>query len=227
MRPEASSMGWLRVNQPNLNRGPGSDAGPVDEAAEHLLRALGDVLRDEDDVVAAVPPGRTIGLHVVGRDPVLHQGRLPAVGDDRRPEEPQAVLRVQVDHAVGVGEAGGVGEEEGLGPRAALLDPARALDDDVVRGALAGAVEPGDEEVAVRQLHDRRRVVVPVLEREDELGFEERLLGRGGGGPHEHGQDQDQGTEAHGSPRGWARSPLGFCVVENHTTPVTRYYRSF
>ena len=67
----------------------------------------------------------------------------------------------------------------------------------VVGGALARAPVPGDEEVAVRQLDDPRRVVVLRVEWKDELGAE---LGLGGpcqvrGAHEEHGED---GASVHG-----------------------------
>ncbi len=65
-----------------------------------------------------------------------------------------------------------------------LPDPARAVDDHVVGRAFTRAVEPRNEEVAVGQLDDRGRVVVPVLQREDQLGAMERLLGEGGSQQH-------------------------------------------
>ena len=95
------------------------------------------------------------------------------MGDDQRPQEEEALPRIEKENRVGFGEAGGVGEGEGRGPLAGGVIPARGLDQDVVRGALAGAVEPADE-VSVGQLHNRGGVVVPLFQGEDQFA---RILG--------------------------------------------------
>ena len=59
--------------------------------------------------------------------------------------------------------------------------PARRPDHDIVGGAFAGAVEPADQQVAVGQLDDRGRMVVPLLQRKDQLGCYLRRGPRAGG----------------------------------------------
>ena len=56
--------------------------------------------------------------------------------------------------------------------------PTRAADEHVVRRPLAGAVEPADEQIAFRRFDDRRGVIVPGLERKDDLAGVIRRGGR-------------------------------------------------
>ena len=148
-----------------------SARGPVSAAAAAAKsRVRGDdVFRDENDVVLEFPFRGAGGLLVVGGDAVFHEGGLPLVGDDQRPEEEEALVGIEEEDGVGFGEARSVGEGEGGGPFAGEVIPAGGLDEDVVRGALAGAVEPADEEVSVGEFDYGGGVVVPLFEGEDEL----------------------------------------------------------
>ena len=130
--------------------------------------------RDVQDV-ARLPLRRALALVVRG-NPVFHQRGMPLVGENRRPQQPEPLPWIDEHRRVGVGIAGGVGEQEGLAPPRRTFLQARAADHDIVGGALAGAVEPVDEQVAVGRLDDHRGVVVPVLEREDQLGGDERRV---------------------------------------------------
>ena len=122
-------------------------------------------------------PARHAVASVVGRDLVLHQRGVPLVGEDRRPEQPQTLLRVEEQRRVRIRIARRVRQQEGGAPRAAALAEPRAPDHDVVRRALTRPVEPAHEEIPAWQLDHRRRVVVPVFERKDELRGMERTVG--------------------------------------------------
>jgi hypothetical protein len=114
------------------------------------------------------------------------------VRDDQRPKEKEPLAGIEEEHRVGFRETGGVGQNEGRGPRAGAAGPARGVDEDVVRGALTGAVEPADEQVAVGQFDDGRGVVVPFFRREDQFaGVLGRRHGAGGG-------KEKTGGKAHG-----------------------------
>jgi hypothetical protein len=79
---------------------------------------------------------------------------------------------VAVDHhaRVAIGEAGRVGHQERIAPVGVALFLAGAKNGDVVGSALASAAVPGDEQVAVRQLDNPRRVIMLRVQGEDELG---------------------------------------------------------
>ena len=115
---------------------------------------------------------------IVRRDLVLHQRRVPLVGENRRPQQPQPLPRIDEHRRVRVGIARRVGQQERGAPRVRCPCFSRAP-----RTTTSSAVrspEPWnqhDEQVAVRRLDDHRRVVVPVLEREDELRGMERTVG--------------------------------------------------
>src|SRR5262245_5131235 len=111
-----------------------------------LLRLRLDISRNEDDVVLKFPRGRAGALLVVGRDAVFHQRRLPAMSDDQRPEKEEALTAVEKQDRVGLGKAGGIRHREWLGPAARRVAPTRASNQHVVSRALAGAVEPADEQ---------------------------------------------------------------------------------
>ena len=137
----------------------GARAGSAASCAGELFGLRRDVFRDEHDVVLELPFRRTGGLLVVGGDAVLHERGLPLVGDDQRPQEEQALLRIEEEHGIGFREARRIGQGEGLAPFACGVVPARGVDQDIVGGALAGAVEPADQQVAVGQFDDRGGVV--------------------------------------------------------------------
>ena len=120
-----------------------------------------------------VPPWRAVAGIVRG-DLVLHQRGVPLVRQDRRPQQPEPLRRVDEHRGVRVRVAWRVGHHERLAPAAAALLQPRAANEDVVGRALSGSVEPAGQQVAARQFDDHRRVVVPVLEREDQLGGQER-----------------------------------------------------
>ena len=119
--------------------------------------------------LARVPPRhlpdgpRSRGLH-------LHQRGVPLVGQNRRPQQPEASRAIDEERRVGVGIAGGVGQPGGRGPggRAATLPGPEEFD--VVGRTLARSVKPRDQQVPVRVLDDAGRVVVPVLDRKEQLG---------------------------------------------------------
>ncbi len=94
---------------------------------------------------------------------------LPGVGEDERPEEPEAAFGVEEQGRVAVGEPRRVGEQEGVAPPAGPCLLAGAVDRHVVGGALAAAAVPRHEEVAVGTLDDSWRMVVLGMEREDKL----------------------------------------------------------
>ena len=101
-------------------------------------------------------------------------------------------LRIEEQHGIGFGEAGRVGQEEGRGPFARRVVPARGPDQDVVGGALAGAVEPADEQIAIGQFDHRGGVVVPLFQGEDQFA---RIFG-GGRGTGE--RQEERSYDSHG-----------------------------
>src|SRR5262249_29621073 len=104
-----------------------------------------------------------------------------------------SLLRIDEQHRVGFGESRRVGEHERLAPLARRAIPAGGVDEHVVGFTLARSVKPADQEIAIRQLDNGRRVVVPLLQREDQLA---RIFGSG----CERGGSKEQSGEcAHGS----------------------------
>ena len=188
MRPSSSCSGCTRVIQPRrrvslsaasvlsfsryarAHAQPGSPCGrgrgeAVGLAARDLREAIAG--RDVHDL-AGVPVRhladrpRPRGLH-------LHQRGVPLVGEDGRPQQPESRGAVDEQGGVGVGVAGRVGQPGRRRPGRRALALPGAEQFDVVGRALAGAVEPGHQQVAVRMLDDARGVVVPVLHREQQF----------------------------------------------------------
>ena len=190
IRPEGSSSG-VRPREPSHAReilvlgvldlfpgalGAGTGAGGF--GAREVPGQRGDVFGDEHDVVLELPLRRAGYLLVVGGDAVLHERGFPFVRDDQRPREEQALVGIQEEDGIGFGEAGRIGERERRGPLLCGVIPARGLNQDIVGSALAGAVEPADQEIAVGQFDHGRGVIVPLLQGEDELPG---VFGRGRG----------------------------------------------
>ena len=150
-----------------------------------------DVFGHEHDVVLELPFRRTRRLLVVGGDAVLHERGLPLVGDDQRPQEEQALPRIQEQDRVGFREARRIGQRKRRRPFARGMIPARGLNQHIVRRAFTGAVKPAHQQIAVGQLDNRGGVVVPLLQGEDQFT---RILGRGGGTA---GGEQESGNHSH------------------------------
>ena len=158
--------------------------------------------------VLPVPHRRPRALEV-GRHLDLHQGALPEIRLDRGPEQPQPVSasahRFKQQGAVRVREARRVGEQERLAPVFRAGPHPGAQDAHVVGRPLPRTVEPGHQQIAIRQLDERGPVVVPVLEREDQLphgtlGIRFLLGGCGQGGKSgERRKDQGQPNSSGGS----------------------------
>ena len=135
--------------------------------------------RDVHDL-ADVPARRAV-FCVIGRNIlVFHQRGVPLVGEDGRPHQPQSLLRIEKQRGIRVRVAGRVGQQERLAPRLGAFAKPRAPHHHIVRRALARPVEPAHEQVTARQLHDHRCVIVPMLQREDELRGHERSVRRFG-----------------------------------------------
>lgn len=84
----------------------------------------------------------------------LEQRGFPLVVEDGGPDQPEHAARIDDHAAVGVGQIRRIGHDEGLTPgRRAAFQP-RAHDLHIVLLALAGAVEPADEEIAVAGLDE-------------------------------------------------------------------------
>lgn len=94
---------------------------------------------------------------------------MPFVGHDRRPEQPQSLLRIDEYCAVRVRIAGNIRHREPLTPGLRSTLHSRALDLDVIRLPLPRSIEPADQKIAIRTLDYHRRMIVPVLERKDQL----------------------------------------------------------
>ena len=166
--------------------------------------------------VLPVPHRRPRALEV-GRHLDLHQGALPEIRLDRGPEQPQTVSasahRLEQQGAVRVRKARRVGEQERLAPGFCAGAHPGAQDAHVVGCPLPRTVEPGHEQIAIRQLDEGGPVVVPVLEREDQLphrtlGIRFPLGGCGQGGKSgERRKDQGQPDSSGGSSKGASRRP--------------------
>src|SRR5205823_66735 len=104
------------------------------------------------DCIAELPKGWAVVLIRRG-DLVLGQGGMPLVGDDRLPDQPQPLMRVNKQAWVGVGKARRIGQEEGLAPCLGAFASPRAEYPDIVRVPFTRAVIPTDQEVAIRALH--------------------------------------------------------------------------
>jgi hypothetical protein len=92
------------------------------------------------------------------------------LAENRRPQQPQAPARINKHRAIGVGIAGRIGHCKARRPLLCAFAQARTFDLNIVGGTFARAVKPTDEQVAVRAFDDARSVVVPMFEREDQLG---------------------------------------------------------
>ncbi len=181
MRPEGSSSGWVRVNQPmrekysssafSICRLARSARGPVSAAAAPANSLVNDAMSFGMRTMLSwnSQSGGPDRLLVVGGDTVLHECRLPLMRDDQRPKKQEPLPRIQKQNRVGLREAGRVGQREGRGPLVRGVIPARGLDQNVVRRTFAGTVEPAHQQISVGQFHDRRGVVVPLLQRKNQF----------------------------------------------------------
>ena len=112
---------------------------------------------------------------MIGRgDLVFRQGRVPLIGNDRLPDQPESLPGVHEQTGIGVRKAGRISHEERLTPRRAGSALARAKDFHVICIPLARAVVPANQQIAIGAFDDAWRVVMLVVQREHQLRLEAR-----------------------------------------------------
>lgn len=124
-----------------------------------------------------VPDRWAIALEIIGNS-VLRKARVPGVGEDHRPEKPEAAFMVDVQSGVAVGEPGRVGQEKWLAPLPGTFFEPHPINGHIVRLSFSGASIPGNQQIPIRALDDPRRMIVLRMQRKDEFRFAGRCGAR-------------------------------------------------
>ena len=103
----------------------------------------------QQDQAGAIPLRRP-GCRILARHAVIRQARLPAVGHDRRPEQPQALLSVDHHARVAVRETRACRPSQTVRPRSCSRAQSRTVHRHIVGRALARSAVPGREQLPAR-----------------------------------------------------------------------------
>ena len=135
-----------------------------------------EILGLKQDQPGTTPPRWSVG-RILARHAEIRQARLPAVGQNRRPEQPQTLPSVDHHAGVAVGKSRCVGHHKGLRPTRAPRSQAGTIDCDVVGRALARSAVPGCDQGPIGAGHDARRVIVVAPQRKDQFRLVLRRVG--------------------------------------------------